>query len=215
MYTVVEWVFQCQCMASGAISVVDRHHHQWYKLEYPHHQVALELNNVEFHLYTSELEKTLYSVMDATWPSYIYALKAILSIHNSLKNDRMPAFPIEIVVMTLSWCKNRKVAPINSTNTLGLSAVLLENMRDALQQTIWCTLALTIQQFIHRLHARCDTLTLLIFLRDEYVDAQHGEMGQYEIKNDMTCINRLWLLYICMLSLWFDGFDRSEFHQND
>ena len=135
--------------------------------------------------------------MDATWPSYIYALKTILSIHNSLKNGRMQAFPIEIVMMKLSWCKNRKVAPINITSTLRVTAVLLENMCDALQQAIWCTLALTIQLFIHRLHARCNTLKLLIFLRDGHVDAQHGKMWQYVIKNDMTCINRLWLLYVC------------------
>ena len=35
------------------------------------------------------------------------------------------------------------------------------------------------------------------------VDAQHGEMGQYVINNDITCINRLWVSYVCCLVIWW------------
>ena len=98
----------CQGMLWGASSATDR-------------QSPLEYNDPHLPRQCSQNS----SVMHTPRHSCTHAPKQSFSIDNTLKDDGMPAFSIEVVNMALLWGYNGYVWPINGTNTLRKAPLLL------------------------------------------------------------------------------------------
>ena len=99
---------RCQGMLWGASSATDR-------------QSPLEYNDPHLPRQCSQNS----SVMHTPRHSCTHAPKQSFSIHNTLKDDGMPAFSFEVVNMALLWGYNGYVWPIIGSNTLRKAPLLL------------------------------------------------------------------------------------------